>query len=324
MADVEAEFKKRDKTANGYLSGTEIPADYRQANPGKDRVTLQEFQAFRKKQEDAANAADKAEFARRDVNGDHQLDGNEVGGDAKYDRGGNWTRPDGTSATEVTDMEFLAGRAEERRKARWADIGGAPAAPAGGGNPAGGGAPAGGGTNPTGGTGPVGTQLPGVDETKRKAPPKATLRDKINTNKDLKAFNRADRNNDGVLTGTNTLKKYAGFDGNNDGKITAEEFLAGRAKKRAENEFKRADRNGDGTLTGTNTLKKYGAYDANGDGKVTKEEYVQGRLGQTEKPRASAANYAAMDKNHDGNVSWFERATFVRRPKVDDDANKPK
>ena len=294
-ADVQAEFKARDKTANGYLSGNEIPADYKAANPGKDRVTMEDFLAFRKKQEADAAAKDKGEFGKRDVNGDFQLDGNEVGDAAKYDRGGNWQRPDGTSQTEVTDMEYYAGKANERRAARWADLGGAPANP-----------PAGGGANPPGGGAP-----PVATDDPKKKPPKPTIKDMINTNKDLAAFRKADRNNDGALTGANTLKKYGKFDANNDGKVTAEEFLAGRAKARAEAEFKKADRNKDGTLTGEQTLKKYGAYDANNDGKVTKEEYVAGRLGQTEDTREKAAEHVKQDKNQDGKISFWEKITYA-------------
>ncbi len=297
-ADVDAEFKARDKTANGYLSGNEIPADFKAANPGNTHVTLEDFKAFRKKQEDAASAKDKTDFAARDINGDHQLDGNEVGDAAKYDKGGNWKRPDGTTQTEVSDMEFIAGRTNERRAARWADLGGAPANP-----PAGGGAnPPGGGANPPGGAVPP---APG------KKPPKPTIKDMINTQKDINEFRKADRNKDGVLTGANTLKKYGKYDANGDGKVTAEEFLAGRAKVRAEAEFKKADLNKDGTLTGPQTLKKYGAYDANNDGKVTKEEYVQGRLGQTEETRAKAAEHDHMDTNNDGKVSFWERIRYT-------------
>jgi hypothetical protein len=112
-AALEAEFKARDITGNGTLTGTEIPADFKKANPNATKVTLEEYKAFRKKQEAEATTADKAEFKKADLNEDATLDGREVG---------NWRSFDTNRDGEVSEDEGLKGRAEQRAAARKAEI----------------------------------------------------------------------------------------------------------------------------------------------------------------------------------------------------------
>ncbi|MEB3223775.1 MAG: hypothetical protein VKS61_17000, partial [Candidatus Sericytochromatia bacterium] len=112
-AELEAEFKARDITGNGALTGTEIPADYKKANPNATKVTLDEYKAFRKKQEADAAAADKADFKKADLNEDNALDGKEVG---------MWQRFDTDKNGEVSEEEALKGRAEQRVAARKAEL----------------------------------------------------------------------------------------------------------------------------------------------------------------------------------------------------------
>ena len=122
-AAAEAEFKALDKTGNGYLSGSEITPELKAAFPGKERITKEDFVGWKAAQLEAkAVAADEAEFAKRDINQDGQLDGNEVGDAAQYDKGGNWQRPDGTTQTEISKAEFMAGRAAARKAAATAPV----------------------------------------------------------------------------------------------------------------------------------------------------------------------------------------------------------
>jgi Ca2+-binding EF-hand superfamily protein len=108
-ATIEAEFKARDVTGNGALTGTEIPADFKQANPNATKVTLDEYKAFRKKQEAEAVTTDKADFKKADLNEDATLDGKEVG---------MWQRFDMNKDGEVSEEEALKGRAEQRAAGR--------------------------------------------------------------------------------------------------------------------------------------------------------------------------------------------------------------
>lgn len=112
-ADFEAEFKARDITGNGALTGTEIPADFKKAFPDVTRVTLQEFLAFRRKQEADAAKKDTAEFKKADVNQDGRLDGNELG---------NWAQFDANQDGEVSEEEALKALAEQRAAARAAEL----------------------------------------------------------------------------------------------------------------------------------------------------------------------------------------------------------
>ncbi|MEB3329935.1 MAG: hypothetical protein VKQ33_11945 [Candidatus Sericytochromatia bacterium] len=112
-AAIEAEFKARDITGNGTLTGTEIPADFKAANPNATKVTLEEYKAFRQKQEAEAPAADKAEFQKADLNEDGTLDGNEVG---------NWAAFDANKDGEVSEDEALKGKADKRAADRAAEL----------------------------------------------------------------------------------------------------------------------------------------------------------------------------------------------------------
>ncbi len=113
---AQAEFAALDKTGNGYLSGSEITPELKAAFPGKDRITFEDFKGFRAgKMEAEAVAKDEADFAKRDINNDGQLDGNEVGDAAGFDKGNNWKRPDGSTQTEISKEEFMAGRAAARK-----------------------------------------------------------------------------------------------------------------------------------------------------------------------------------------------------------------
>jgi hypothetical protein len=112
-AAIEAEFKARDITGNGTLTGTEIPADFKKANPNATKVTLEEYKAFRKKQETEAPAADKAEFKKADINEDGALDGKELG---------NWAAFDANKDGTVSEEEALKGKAEKRAADRAAEL----------------------------------------------------------------------------------------------------------------------------------------------------------------------------------------------------------
>ncbi|MEB3197468.1 MAG: hypothetical protein VKP62_09725 [Candidatus Sericytochromatia bacterium] len=109
-ADVEAEFKARDITGNGALTGTEIPEDYKKAFPNATKVTLDEYKAFRAKHETDAQAADKADFAKRDLNKDGTLDGKELEG------------LNLNGITELSEAKFLEDQAKKRAEARAAEL----------------------------------------------------------------------------------------------------------------------------------------------------------------------------------------------------------
>ncbi|MEB3329782.1 MAG: hypothetical protein VKQ33_11170, partial [Candidatus Sericytochromatia bacterium] len=117
---LEAEFKARDVTGNGTLTGTEIPADFKAANPNATRVTLKEYKAFRQKQEAAARADDKAAFKREDLNQDAVLDGKELFWPGLGTT--NWASFDANKDGEVSEQEALRGRAEQRAAARRAEM----------------------------------------------------------------------------------------------------------------------------------------------------------------------------------------------------------
>lgn len=164
-----------------------------------------------------------AAFARRDINNDGVLTGNEIKkGIADFDKDGN---------KEITKDEFLAGRKEDLKD----------------------------------------------------------LRDRRREER----FGRADVNDDGELSGTET-KKIERYDADKDGKVSAEEFKAGRADdwkarmdKLAERRFAKADINKDGVLTGTET-KKYEAHDKDGNKEITKDEFKAGLAEDRKKRRDEA------------------------------------
>ena len=107
---------------------------------------------------------------------------------------------------------------------------------------------------------------------------------------DEDAFNRADINEDGFLSGTEK-KGFEQYDTDRNGEISKQEYLAKRLQERgaggnmqaaraqAEALFKQLDGNNDGRLSGTE-MQGYAQYDTNGDGRITLDEFVAMATGQ--------------------------------------------
>jgi Ca2+-binding EF-hand superfamily protein len=105
-------------------------------------------------------------------------------------------------------------------------------------------------------------------------------------------FNKADKNKDGILSGTEIKKKK--FDIDSDGKVGLPEFKEGHAKvnqerreARAEKRFDKLDTNKDGKLTGTEITDSIKSRDGDSDGTITKEEFlapVKAKAPQTGSP----------------------------------------
>jgi Ca2+-binding EF-hand superfamily protein len=96
-----------------------------------------------------------------------------------------------------------------------------------------------------------------------------------------KAFDKVDKNNDGILTG-NEKDKLKKFDKDGNGEITKEEYLAGRSEawrakvdKKFDDVFNSLDTTDEGVLSGTE-MKKHKDWDADGDGQITKDEAKAG------------------------------------------------
>lgn len=117
--------------------------------------------------------------------------------------------------------------------------------------------------------------------------------------RDLREFDRLDRNHDGNLTGDRTYQRVKQYDANKDGKVTREEFLAGRARERAARRFRDLDRNSNGVLDGTEIKDKFRRYDTNADGVVDEAEYVTGRLADTDRLR-DEMEFDRLDRSKDG------------------------
>ncbi|MNT25678.1 EF hand [compost metagenome] len=105
-----------------------------------------------------------------------------------------------------------------------------------------------------------------------------------------KAFNKADLNNDGILTGKEkaALKK---FDKDGNGEISKEEFVEGRKEewrqkvdKKFDDVFNQLDITNEGVLSGTE-MKKHKDWDADGDGKITKDEAKAGYMADRKEAR---------------------------------------
>lgn len=95
------------------------------------------------------------------------------------------------------------------------------------------------------------------------------------------AFNKLDKNDDGILSG-NEKAKLKKFDKDGDGEITKEEHDAGRKEQwrakmdqKFDDLFEKLDVTDEGVLSGTET-KKRKDWDADGDGKITKDEAKAG------------------------------------------------
>jgi formylglycine-generating enzyme required for sulfatase activity len=103
---------------------------------------------------------------------------------------------------------------------------------------------------------------------------------------DLAEFTRLDRNEDGVLSGTE-MKSVRKYDTNSDGEVSREEFLAGRrgdAKPPAEQKtatelFTSKDLNEDGVLSGKE-MKGFESLDRDRDGEITLKEFLAGYKGE--------------------------------------------
>ena len=96
-----------------------------------------------------------------------------------------------------------------------------------------------------------------------------------------KAFNKADINDDGILTGKEKAA-IAKFDADGNGEISKEEFAAGKSAewkakvdKAFDDVFGQLDVTDEGVLSGTEA-KKHKDWDADGDGKITRDEAKAG------------------------------------------------